>query len=89
MPPSLTGARVVVVSSEQPGARMAGPAIRALNLAEQLVAAGAVVMVAVPEEPDGTVADHAEGEEGLVLGVHLEGVHRDASGVRLFREGHG
>ncbi len=52
MPPSLTGARVVVVSSEQPGARMAGPAIRALNLAEQLVAAGAVVMVAVPEEPD-------------------------------------
>ena len=52
MPPSLTGARVVVVSSEQPGARMAGPAIRALNLAEQLAAAGAVVMVAVPEEPD-------------------------------------
>ena len=43
---------VTVVSSEQPGSRMAGPAIRACSLAEQLAARGMQVVLAVPRPPD-------------------------------------
>ncbi|MFI0433301.1 MAG: glycosyltransferase [Candidatus Nanopelagicales bacterium] len=49
---SLDGVRTVVVSTEQPGARMAGPAIRAVHLARALQAAGADVRLATPELPD-------------------------------------
>lgn len=48
----LSGVRVVVISSEQPGTRMAGPAIRATELARQLQSAGAGVVLAVPHRPD-------------------------------------
>ena len=50
--PQLADQRVTVVSSEQPGSSMAGPAIRAVNLADQLQSAGLRVRLAVPEEPD-------------------------------------
>ena len=50
--PPLRGRRVVVISSEQPGRRMAGPAVRALSWATELAAAGAEVLLAVPESPD-------------------------------------
>ncbi len=50
--PQVADQRVTVVSSEQPGSSMAGPAIRAVNLADQLQAAGLRVRLAVPEEPD-------------------------------------
>ena len=43
----LTGLRVLVISSEQIAERMAGPAIRALNLAQQLDDRGATVTLAV------------------------------------------
>ncbi len=43
--------RVTVISSETPGRRMAGPAIRALNLALQLYAFGYSVTLATPEHP--------------------------------------
>ncbi len=49
---TLVGTRVVVVSTEQPGTRMAGPAIRAVHLARALQDAGANVRLAVPAEPD-------------------------------------
>jgi glycosyltransferase involved in cell wall biosynthesis len=48
----VAGQRVTVISSEQPGRSMAGPAIRAVNLADQLQSAGLRVRLAVPEEPD-------------------------------------
>ncbi len=48
----LAGHRVTVVSNEQPGRRMAGPAIRATNLARQLLVAGADVTLACPRLPD-------------------------------------
>ena len=48
----LAGTRVMVVSSEQPGTRMAGPAIRATELSRQLRTAGADVVLAVPRTPD-------------------------------------
>jgi glycosyltransferase involved in cell wall biosynthesis len=48
----LDGRRVLVISSEQVGARMAGPAIRALNLARQLRDRGANVTLAMPREGD-------------------------------------
>lgn len=44
--------RVIVVSSEQPGSRMAGPAVRATAWARELAATGADVVLAVPQEPD-------------------------------------
>lgn len=50
--PSLDGARVVVVCNEQPGVRMAGPAIRAINMARQLAAAGGRVVVTAPDPVD-------------------------------------
>ena len=50
--PQVADQRVTVVSSEQPGSSMAGPAIRAVNLADQLQSAGLRVRLAVPEEPD-------------------------------------
>ncbi len=43
--------RVTVISSETPGRMMAGPAIRALNLALQLYAFGYSVTLATPEHP--------------------------------------
>ena len=49
----LTGVRVMVVSGEQVGRRMAGPAIRALNLARQLHDRGALVTLATPQPPEG------------------------------------
>lgn len=49
---TLAGVRTVVVSTEQPGTRMAGPAIRAVHLAGALQAAGADVRLAVPAPPD-------------------------------------
>jgi glycosyltransferase involved in cell wall biosynthesis len=48
----LDGRRVLVVSNEQVGARMAGPSIRALNLARQLRARGGRVTLAMPRESD-------------------------------------
>lgn len=49
---TIEGVRVVVVANEQIGARMAGPAIRALNLARQLAARGARVTLATPGDID-------------------------------------
>ena len=49
----LTDLRVLVISSEQIAERMAGPAIRALNLAQQLAARGANVTLAVSEAQPG------------------------------------
>lgn len=46
-----TGTRVIVVCNEQPGVRMAGPAIRAVNLAHQLANSGLAVTLAAPEPP--------------------------------------
>lgn len=48
----LEGRRITVVSNEQPGTRMAGPAIRATNLARELARAGADVVLACPQTPD-------------------------------------
>ncbi|MFN8125119.1 MAG: hypothetical protein U0R64_01215 [Candidatus Nanopelagicales bacterium] len=48
----LAGVEVVVVSSEQPGRLMAGPAIRATHLARELGRAGARVTLACTAEPD-------------------------------------
>jgi glycosyltransferase involved in cell wall biosynthesis len=48
----LTGVRVLVVSNEQVGVRMAGLAIRALHLAQQLATRGAQVTLAMPEAVD-------------------------------------
>ncbi|MBC7460698.1 MAG: glycosyltransferase family 4 protein [Thermoleophilia bacterium] len=48
----IAGVRVLVIASEQVGARMAGPAIRASALAGELAAAGAVVTLAMPALPD-------------------------------------
>ena len=48
----LADARIVVVSTEQPGRRMAGPAIRALHLARELAAQGADVRLAAPQPTD-------------------------------------
>ena len=56
MPEHLSGRRVLVVANEQVGARMAGPAIRALNLARQLADRGASVTLAMPIEPDSAAA---------------------------------
>jgi glycosyltransferase involved in cell wall biosynthesis len=53
----LDGVRVLVVSNERVAARMAGPAIRALQLARQLANRGAAVTLAAPEEPDLDGAD--------------------------------
>lgn len=47
----LSGVDVVVVSSEQPGRLMAGPAIRATHLARELRGAGAGVTLACAAEP--------------------------------------
>ncbi len=47
------GRRVLVVANEQVAERMAGPAIRALNLARQLAGRGARVTLAMPSAPDG------------------------------------
>lgn len=44
----LGGARVLVISGEQVGEQMAGPAIRSLNLAQQLLHHGADVTLATP-----------------------------------------
>lgn len=52
----LAGVRVLVVATEQVGARMAGPAIRSLNLARQLRKRGASVTLAMPGAPDGPAA---------------------------------
>lgn len=43
---------VIVVSNEQPGSRMAGPAVRACAWAQQLAASGLSVTLAVPYRPD-------------------------------------
>lgn len=59
----LSGRRVLVISGEQVGARMAGPAIRSLNLARQLAARGAAVTLATPRE----VEAPPELTEGLQL----------------------
>lgn len=45
----LNGTRALVVSNERVGERMAGPAIRSLNLAQQLAQRGAQVTLAAPE----------------------------------------
>lgn len=50
--PSLRGVRVVVVASEQPGRLMAGPAVRAVEWARALQAAGADVRLAARAAPD-------------------------------------
>ncbi|MCB0879439.1 MAG: glycosyltransferase family 4 protein [Thermoleophilia bacterium] len=55
--PSLAGVRVLVVSNERVAARMAGPAIRALQLARQLAARGAAVTLAAPELPEIEMGD--------------------------------
>ncbi|MEO6866389.1 MAG: glycosyltransferase family 4 protein [Gaiellales bacterium] len=52
MSSNLAGRRVLVISGEQVGARMAGPAIRSLNLARQLAARGAAVTLAMPGPSD-------------------------------------
>ena len=44
--------QVTVVSSEQPGSAMAGPAIRAVNLAIELQRSGLAVKLAVPAKPN-------------------------------------
>lgn len=49
----LAGRRVLVVANEQVAERMAGPAIRSLNLARQLVERGAQVTLAMPAAPGG------------------------------------
>lgn len=49
---SLAGLRVAVVSTEQPGSRMAGPGIRATALAAGLGAHGAEVVLACPDKAD-------------------------------------
>jgi glycosyltransferase involved in cell wall biosynthesis len=58
----LRGTRVLVVSNEQVGARMAGPAIRASSIARELAARGARVTLAMPATPDdaSTVPDGVE-----------------------------
>ena len=56
----LTGLRVLVISSEQIAERMAGPAIRALNLAQQLADRGATVTLAVSAAQPG-LADQLPG----------------------------
>jgi len=48
----LDGQRVLVIANEQIGARMAGPAIRSLNLARQLARRGASVTLAMPQATD-------------------------------------
>lgn len=50
---ALDGTRVLVVATEQVGERMAGPAIRSLNLARQLAERGAGVTLAMPRVPEG------------------------------------
>jgi glycosyltransferase involved in cell wall biosynthesis len=52
-PRRLEGVRVLVIATEQIAARMAGPAIRSLNLARQLAARGATVTLAMPRLPEG------------------------------------
>lgn len=54
----VAGAAVLVVSNEQPGRRMAGPALRAMHLARELAAAGADVRLAVPEPADTDLGVH-------------------------------
>lgn len=44
--------RVLVISNEQPGTRMSGPAIRAVSIARELAEDGHAVLLAVPQEPD-------------------------------------
>ena len=44
--------QVTVISSEQPGSAMAGPAIRAVNLAIELQRSGLAVKLAVPAKPN-------------------------------------
>src|SRR5690349_20114284 len=64
-PSALAGRRVLVISNEQVGRRMAGPAIRSLNLARQMATRGARVTLAMPTIPD--EAPDAAGWSGLEL----------------------
>lgn len=60
-PRRLDDVRVLVIATEQIAARMAGPAIRSLNLARQLAARGATVTLAMPKLP-------VAGDDGPDLG---------------------
>ena len=64
----LDDVRVLVVATEQVGARMAGPAIRALNLSRQLARRGAAVTLACPALPTG-VDDELDGIQTAAYGV--------------------
>ena len=64
----IAGRRVLVISNEQVAARMAGPAIRALNLARQLHARGATVTLATPRAPEG-LWDELDGLEVATFGT--------------------
>ncbi len=56
----LDGRRVLVIANEQVAERMAGPAIRSLNLARQLSDRGARVTLAMPSPPAGLHEQLAE-----------------------------
>lgn len=64
----LAGRRVLVVANEQVGERMAGPAIRSLNLAKQLSARGASVTLAMPQAP-GASFDQLDGLDVTTFGT--------------------
>lgn len=68
---ALSNARVLVVANEQVGARMAGPAIRSLNLARQLARRGARVTLATPGEID--APDMLDGLEYAAFGTPSPG----------------
>lgn len=74
--PALIGRRIIVVSSEQPGRRMAGPALRAVSWARELAAVGADVRLAVPSAPD------------MALGVPVAPFGKPSAGtfLRMARE---
>ncbi|MCW2922232.1 MAG: gtuS2-22 [Thermoleophilia bacterium] len=72
----LAGRRVLVVANEQVAERMAGPAIRSLNLARQLADRGASVTLAMPAAPSGLL-DQLDGIDDATF---------DTPSARRFRE---
>lgn len=64
----LAGQRVLVVANEQVAERMAGPAIRSLNLARQLRERGASVTLAMPAAP-GEIFDQLDGLDVATFGT--------------------
>jgi glycosyltransferase involved in cell wall biosynthesis len=63
---ALDDVRVLVVATEQVGARMAGPAIRARAIARELAARGAQVTLAMPEVP----GEHDPALDGIELAAY-------------------